>query len=245
VAVGAGTQRVTDELQALMPDQTIARLDRDTASRVGAMDQVLEAVASGQTNVLIGTQMLTKGHDFPNVTLVGILNADQGLFGTDFRSEERLAQSILQVAGRAGRRDEPGEVLVQTHFPNHPLLSRLLNEGYMAFAELALAERERAGWPPYSHVAVIRAESTQRRRGFDFLAAIRQRAEQQEQDVLLLGPAAATMERRNGRYRFQLVLQSKHRKPLHQLLDKLLNALPDLPASRQVRWAIDVDPVEL
>src|SRR5690606_28846698 len=118
-AVGAGTQRVDDVLKALYPDERVGRLDRDATARKGALDDVLAATSRGDTRIVVGTQMLTKGHDFPNVTLVGVLNADQGLFGTDFRSDERLAQTIVQVAGRAGRRDAPGEVLIQTHHPAH------------------------------------------------------------------------------------------------------------------------------
>ena len=144
IAVGAGTQRVGDELAALFPAARIARLDRDSTSRKGSLAAVLDDVESGNVEILIGTQMLTKGHDFPRVTLVGVLNADQGLFGTDPRSHERLAQTILQVAGRAGRADRPGEVVIQTHYPDHPLLKCLLASDYTAFATLALVERREA-----------------------------------------------------------------------------------------------------
>src|SRR5690606_16761656 len=141
----------------------------------------------------------TKGHDFPNVTLVGVLNADQGLFGTDFRSDERLAQTIVQVAGRAGRRDEPGEVLIQTQHPAHPLLACLLAQGYDAFAELALDARMRAGWPPFSHLAMWRAEATQRAPVAAFLERVRAAAVRAPH-VKVLGPAPAPMERKGGRY---------------------------------------------
>src|SRR5690606_4530637 len=172
LAVGAGTQRVDTELAALFPGVRIARLDRDAVTRKGALAAVLDGVASGATQILIGTQMLTKGHDFSRVTLVGVLNADQGLFGTDFRSHERLAQTILQVAGRAGRRETPGEVVIQTHHPKHPLLRSLLAQDYHAFAELELDERRRAGWPPFAHVAAWRAEAPERRTAFALLERI-------------------------------------------------------------------------
>jgi primosomal protein N' (replication factor Y) len=245
IAVGAGTQRVSDELRALLPEYTLATLDRDSTSRIGALDAVLDDVASGKTRILVGTQMLTKGHDFPNVTLVGILNADQGLFGTDFRSEERLAQTILQVAGRAGRRAEAGEVLIQTHYPGHPLLECLLTGGYDAFVELALREREQAHWPPFAHVATIRAESQDRTAAFRFLAEVRAAAAAAHTSTQIFGPAAAAMERKSGRYRAQLVLQAPNRAPLHATLDSAAAAIHDSKLGRRVRWAIDVDPVEL
>src|SRR5690606_23163361 len=178
--------------------------------------------SSGDTRIVVGTQMLTKGHDFPNVTLVGVLNADQGLFGTDFRSDERLAQTIVQVAGRAGRRDTPGEVLIQTHHPAHPLLNCLLTLGYGAFAELALDARRHAGWPPFSPLAMWRAEATPRPPVAAFLERVRGAAAGRERGVKVLGPAPAPMERKGGRYRMQLLLQSQERAPLHALLSRLV-----------------------
>src|SRR5690606_24015659 len=161
---------------------------------------------SGETRIIVGTQMLTKGHDFPNVTLVGVLNADQGLFGTDFRSDERLAQTIEQVAGRAGRRYAPGLVLIQTQHPAHPLIECLLARGYGAFAELALESRRQAGWPPFSHLAMWRAEAAQRAPARAFLERVRaSAAAARSAEVKVLGPAPAPMERKGGRYRMQLL----------------------------------------
>jgi len=245
LAVGAGTQRVTDTLHALYPDRRIARLDRDVTSKTGALDAVLADVASGSTEILVGTQMLTKGHDFPKVTLVGILNADQGLFGTDFRSDERLAQTIVQVAGRAGRRERTGEVVIQTHFPDHPLLRALLTRDYLDFAELALKERQIAGWPPFSHLAVLRGEAPERERVFDFLEKVRRHALAQNLGVKVLGPAPDVMERKSGRYRAQLLLQSEGRQRLHALISACLEAIGGWREARRLRWSIDVDPVEL
>jgi len=147
----------------LFPDYPLVRIDRDTTRRRGSMEDMLIKIRSGESRILLGTQMLTKGHDFPNVTCVGIVDSDQGLFGTDFRSSERLAQSILQVAGRAGRGDRHGEVWLQTWYPDHPLLRTLLEQGYDALAPEALAERKAAVWPPYSHIALLRAECVQAR----------------------------------------------------------------------------------
>ena len=232
-------------MQSLYAGRRIARLDRDGTTRVGALTSVLGEVRSGETDILVGTQMLTKGHDFPRVTLVGVLNADQGLFGTDFRSDERLAQTIVQVAGRAGRRSSPGEVLIQTHYPQHPLLTCLLTHDYAAFAELALRERELAQWPPYSYLAVWRAEATQRKLVFDFLNRVRADAAESSVDVSVLGPAADSMERRGGRFRGQLLFQSTVRSALHEQVTRSLVTLREWREARRVRWSIDVDPVEL
>jgi primosomal protein N' (replication factor Y) len=245
VGVGAGTERVTDELRSLYPARRIERLDRDVTARRGALATVLEDVARGDTQILVGTQMLTKGHDFPRVTLVGVLNADQGLFGTDFRSNERLAQTIVQVAGRAGRRDQQGEVVIQTSFPEHPLLRSLLAEDYATFATLALEERRRTGWPPFSHLAVWRAEATQRPRVFEFLEKLRDHALKRRGAVEVLGPAPAPMERSRGRYRAQLLFQSRERNALHALVTMTLEALRGWREARRVRWSIDVDPAEI
>ncbi|HEX5047409.1 MAG TPA: primosomal protein N' [Gammaproteobacteria bacterium] len=248
IPVGAGTQRVGDELAALFPRARVARVDRDSTSRKGALSAVLGEVERGDVEILIGTQMLTKGHDFPRVTLVGVLNADQGLFGTDPRSHERLAQTVLQVAGRAGRADRPGEVLIQTHFPAHPLLRCLLTQSYAAFAELALAERDEARWPPYSHLAVFHAEAAQREPAFAFLARARdaaRAAKPHAAELTILGPAPQAMERKDGRFRAQLLLQSARRAPLHGAVTAALGEIRKSAEARKVRWSLDVDPLEL
>jgi primosomal protein N' (replication factor Y) len=246
IAVGAGTQRVGDELAALFPGARIARLDRDSTSRKGALAEVLADVAAGNVQILVGTQMLTKGHDFPRVTLVGVLNADQGLFGTDPRSHERLAQTILQVAGRAGRADLPGEVVIQTHYPDHPLLTCLLSRDYAAFAALALAERREASWPPFAHLAVWHAEAARREPAFALLERIRSLAgAANDGTVTILGPAALPMERKDGRYRAQLLFRSPHRAALHRLIDRVLVAIRSSAEARRVRFSLDVDPLEI
>jgi len=246
VAVGSGTQRVTDELRALFPDARVARLDRDATIRKGSLDRLLASVHGGEIQILVGTQMLTKGHDFPGVTLVGILNADQGLFGIDFRSSEQLAQTILQVAGRAGRRDRAGEVLIQTHCPQHPLLTQLLQQDYASIAEWILRERREAGWPPFSRLAVFRAEAAQKQPVFQFLNKVRTQVVKSKTDGIdIFGPAPAIMERRAGRYRAQLLLQSSSRLLLHSFLSSTIVHVRSWPSSRRVRWAIDVDPIEL
>ncbi|MGE0114640.1 MAG: primosomal protein N' [Steroidobacteraceae bacterium] len=247
--VGQGTERIEDTLQQIYPDATLARLDRDSVSRKNELDTTLARVQSGAVNILVGTQMLSKGHHFPNVTLVVILDADQGLFSTDFRASERLAQSILQVSGRAGRGDRPGEVLIQTEYPDHPLLQRLLTEGYDGFAAAALKEREQAHWPPFTRIALLRVEARQLTIAMRFLQTARQLAQQQttgqHRKVQILGPAPAPMTRRAGVHRAQLLLQAATPGPLQNLLAGLLPQLEALPEARQVRWSVDIDPIEL
>jgi primosomal protein N' (replication factor Y) len=244
--VGQGTERIEEALAQLFPNAPLERIDRDAVRRRGALEAALDRVTRGEVRLLVGTQMLTKGHHFPDVSLVVVLNADQGLFGTDFRASERLAQSIVQVAGRAGRAGRPGEVLIQTEYPEHPLLTRLIEGGYDAFAAAALEERRAAHWPPYSRIAVVRAEAAQRAAPLEFLERAREvAAAQAPAAVELLGPAAAPMERRAGLYRAQLLLHAASHAPLQRLLAHALPALEALPEARRVRWSVDVDPIEL
>jgi primosomal protein N' (replication factor Y) len=180
------------------------------------------------------------------VSLVVVLNADQGLFGTDFRASERLAQTIVQVAGRAGRAERPGEVLIQTEYPEHPLLAQLVSGGYEAFASAALEERREARWPPFARVAVLRAEAARRETPIEFLDRAREVAESlATADVEVLGPAAAPMERRAGHYRAQLLLHAATHSPLQRLFSRWLPVIEELPEARKVRWSLDVDPLEL
>jgi len=244
--VGQGTERIEETLGQLFPGVPLARIDRDAVRRRGSLEEVLERIQRGEVRILVGTQMLTKGHHFPEVSLVVVLNADQGLFGTDFRAAERLAQTIVQVAGRAGRAERAGEVLIQTEYPEHPLLAQLVSGGYDAFAAAALAERREARWPPFARVAVLRAEAAQRAVPLAFLDRARELAESlQEPGIEVLGPAAAPMERRAGHYRAQLLLHAASHSPLQRLLARWLPAIEGSPEARRVRWSLDVDPLEL
>ncbi len=244
--LGAGTQRIEDVLKRRFPDRAVLRVDSDSTRRKGSMDEALSAAALGEADILVGTQMLSKGHHFPKLTLVGVINADQGLFGTDFRSDERMAQSIVQVAGRAGREQMRGEVLVQTAFPEHPFWQQLVSESYHGVAIRALAERRTTGWPPYSRLALIRAAAHQRGDAHAFLSRALRRVEALGRDaVRALGPVDALMARRAGRYRAQLLLQSDDRAALHSVLRQLRPELEAEPAGRKVRWSIDVDPLDL
>jgi primosomal protein N' (replication factor Y) len=244
--VGQGTERIEETVERLFPDAPLARIDRDSIRRKGELEAALARIDSNEVRILVGTQMLTKGHHFPNVTLVVVLNADQGLFSVDFRASERLAQTIVQVAGRAGRAERAGEVLIQTEYPSHPLLTLLLQGGYQAFATGALTEREQTAWPPFARIALLRAEATQAAAPMKFLHAAASLARgQSARGVRILGPATAPMERRAGRYRAQLLLHAATHSPLQRLMSEWIPALEALPEARQVRWSIDVDPVEL
>jgi len=242
--VGQGTERIEQTLQTLFPGAAVARLDRDVVRRRGDMEEVMRRVSTGEARILVGTQMVTKGHDFPNVTLVVVLNADQGLFSTDFRAPERLAQTIVQVAGRAGRGTRAGEVLIQTEFPDHPLLASLLAAGYEGFARAALEERAQAAWPPFSRLAVLRDSARTADAALRFLQEARQ-LRRPPPGVRLLGPAPAAMAKRAGRYHAQLLVESRERGPLHGFLDEWLPAVQALRSARAVRWSLDVDPAEL
>lgn len=245
--VGAGTERTEDTLQKLFPDVPVLRIDRDTTQRKDAMAQMMQQIHTGEPCILVGTQMLAKGHHFPKVTLVAILNADSGLFSADFRGMERTAQLILQVAGRAGRANHPGTVIMQTHHADHPTLQHLVQVGYYAFAQQELIQRQQAQLPPFTHYALVRAEANGNGRAEAFLRAIR---EQLESDILLpagvrwLGPFPSPMEKRAGMHRAQLLVQGDNRRHLHQLLDSLTYYLELSKEARQVRWSIDVDPVD-
>jgi primosomal protein N' (replication factor Y) len=210
------------------------------------MAEALTLATEGDADILVGTQMLSKGHHFPKLTLVGVVNADQGLFGTDFRSSERLAQSIIQVAGRSGRENRQGEVMIQTAFPDHPFWQRLLEGGYSQVADDALAEREASRWPPFTRLALIRANAHRQIDALEFLEITKRMIEAQSVDRLrVLGPVDAPMVRKAGRYRAQLLLQSGNRQALHTILRDVRPILEKEPAARKVRWSIDVDPIEL
>jgi primosomal protein N' (replication factor Y) len=242
--VGQGTERVEATLAALFPEVALARLDRDVVQQRGDLEAVVERVASGDARILIGTQMVTKGHHFPNITLVVVLNADHGLFATDFRAAERLAQTLVQVAGRAGRGSRPGEVLIQTEFPEHPLLRSLLDDGYDGFARVALQERHAAAWPPFTRLAALRTSARAEAAGIEFLREARHEA-RSPPGITLLGPVPATMARKAARYHAQLLIESADRGVLQRFLSAWIPIVETLKSGRRVRWALDVDPLEL
>jgi primosomal protein N' (replication factor Y) len=241
---GLGTERMEEAVTALFPGATVVRIDRETTRGKDAVDDLLNRLAPDQPGILVGTQMLAKGHDLPNLTLVGLIGVDEGLFSVDYRASERLCQLIVQVAGRAGRARKPGTVLLQTHHPDHPLLRDLLNNGYAHVARSLLAERKLADLPPYTHLALLRAEAKMQSATEEFLAAAAAAA-RTPVGVNLLGPMPAPMPRRAGMQRGQLLLSAPERKHLHAFLPDWLTRVRGLAQARRVRWSLDVDPVDL
>jgi primosomal protein N' (replication factor Y) len=245
-AYGAGTEQIEQTLQAYFPEIPVLRIDRDSTQKINAFADIVNEIRQGGAKILVGTQMLAKGHDFHDVTLVGVLDADQGLFSADFRATESLAQLIIQVTGRAGRGAKKGEVFIQTSQPQHEFWQDIIKQGYAFSAQKILAERKMMTMPPAGSLCVIRAESQEQPLAMQFLTQVSALFEQvQQQDVIVMGPVPAIMEKRAGRYRSQLLLLSQQRKPLHQLLDHFMPAIASLKLTRKVRWSIDIDPLDL
>ncbi|TAJ77258.1 MAG: primosomal protein N' [Gallionellaceae bacterium] len=241
--VGIGTQRVEEALRAHFPGARILRVDRDSTRNKGAWNAMRKQIHDGGADILVGTQILAKGHDFPNLTLVGVLNPDGALYSADFRASEKLFAQLAQVAGRAGRADKPGEVLVQTAFPDHPLFRALRAHDYDAWARTLLVEREQAGFPPFVFQVLLRAEGKQESEVHAFLKRAREAAIALSLPVEIYGVVAAAMAKRANHSRAQLLVQGATRKSLHQFLrawDTLLNGLP----AQKLRWSLDIDPLE-
>jgi primosomal protein N' (replication factor Y) len=246
IDVGHGTERLEETLVELLPAAKILRIDRDSTRRKDAMKKMLDDIHAGDADILIGTQMLAKGHHFPKVTLVGIVDADRGLFSVDYRASERMAQILMQVSGRAGRGDSPGTVIVQTHYPEHPLLNKLALHDYEQFTQLLLEERQQTQLPPFSFQALIRAESNQQQVAIQFLNIARTRLQSLTQGKLeIYGPVSAPMEKRAGRYRLQLIIQAQSRHTMKKFIGPWIGSLDKLPESRKVRWSVDVDPQDM
>jgi len=244
--LGLGTERVEKSLLQLFPNHKAVRLDRDSTQRKGALENHLEQINQGKVDIILGTQMLAKGHHFPNVTLVAILDVDSGLFSIDFHATEKLAQLIIQVAGRAGRAEKPGKVILQTRQPEHPLLTVLLKEGYNKFAKTALLERQHAELPPFSAQALFRVYASNSDDPQAFLNTVCALIQPLNNlNTLVLGPVSAPMAKRAGNYHFQLLLQNNQRLKLQALLDQLIPLLYNTKESKKVRWSVDIDPVDL
>ncbi|HER34341.1 MAG: primosomal protein N' [Halothiobacillaceae bacterium] len=243
---GLGTEQLEDVLAARFPGFGIVRLDRDATAGKGVMAESLSRIAAGEARLVVGTQMLVKGHDFPGVTLVGVVNADQALFAADFRGPERFAQSLLQVAGRAGRAERPGEVLVQSHDPDHPVLRRLLRQDYSAVMAAELAEREQAELPPTRFAALLRADAPSADVARAFLERLAAELRETTGEPLAVwGPVPAPLARRAGRYRFQLLLLARVRSALHRVLWRVDESVGSRRPGKGLRWSIDVDPIDL
>ncbi|WP_339673025.1 primosomal protein N' [Dasania marina] len=246
---GIGTERSEQVLQQLFPNTDVMRIDRDTTSRKNAMQDMVDEVHKGQPCILVGTQMLAKGHHFPDVTLVVILDADGGLFSADFRGPEKTGQLLIQVAGRAGRETKPGQVMVQTLQPEHPFLLSLVNNNYQLFAQQLLRERAVLGLPPFGHLAIIRADHSSLAEAEQLLQALRQHSElhqhPQQPQAQCLGPLPAPMTKKAGRFRAQLILQAETRSLLHQRLQHIVAIAEQHPLAKKVRWSVDVDPADM
>jgi primosomal protein N' (replication factor Y) len=242
---GRGTQRLEAALSERFPEARILRIDRDSASTPAKWQALLAAIHEGSADLLIGTQMLAKGHDFPLLTLVGVVGADAALFAADFRAPERLFAQLMQVGGRSGRHDLPGEVLIQTEYPTHPLYRALVEHDYNAFARNQLDERQMAGFPPFSYQALLRAEAREMTQALDFLAAARDAAQKLAGDaVALYDPVPMRMARLKNLDRAQLLVESHSRPALQSFLANWDAALYELKAPRELRWHLDVDPLE-
>jgi primosomal protein N' (replication factor Y) len=242
--LGQGTQRLEEALAGIFPDARILRIDRDSTRRKRSWQAMREDIHGDRVDVLVGTQMLAKGHDFPKLTLVAIVNPDSALFSADFRAAEKLFQQLMQVAGRAGRADLHGEALVQTQFPAHPLYQALLRQDYRAFADELLAERKRSGFPPFVYQALLRAEALSERAVMDFLAQAVRSAAAHDKAVTLYDPVPAAIARVAGHHRAHLLVQSSSRGDLQRFLSNWYPTLAQKNAGK-VRWSIDVDPLEL
>jgi primosomal protein N' (replication factor Y) len=240
--MGRGTQRVEETLAERFPGARIVRVDRDSARRRAELSRTLDGIRRGEADILVGTQLLAKGHDFPGLTLVGVLNADSALVSTDYRAPERLFSVLAQVAGRAGRREQAGEVLIQTRYPGHPLFAALAQHDFAGFAASQLDERQRAGFPPFVFEAALRAEAPKLDAALAFLREAAASVRPPE-DVEVFDPVPHLLTRRAGLERAQLVMQSPSRQALQEFLGSLSKKLFE-SSPRQIRWHLDVDPIE-
>ena len=243
--VGLGTERSEALLREQFPDFPIIRIDRDTTRLKGSLDAFMERINSGEPCILVGTQMLAKGHHFPQVTLVAVLDADSGLFSADFRGQENLGQLLTQVSGRAGRSDAPGRVLIQTWHNTHPVLLQLVKVGYGAFARSLLDQRKAGGLPPFVNCVLVRAEAGKRELPIEFLQEARSLALRHgTRELELFGPMQSPLGKKAGHFRAQLILQATRRSMLQRVGHVLVDALAAHPLARRVRWSVDVDPLD-
>ncbi len=247
-AIGSGTERIEEYLESIFNKTTIVRVDRDSARKKFFIRDMNEKISQGGPCILIGTQMLAKGHDFKHITSVFVLDTDAELFHPDFKSQERLGQLLTQVAGRGGRGISSSEIFLQTYYPNHPLLEKLTNGNYKEFLKEIGKEREITSMPPFSFITLIRANSVNEKNVIDFLNLVRKMVElvePQSPQNQYLGPIPSMLEKRAGRYRYNFQIKTRTRSKMHSLLTKLIKQLSKTKSYSNVRWSIDVDPIEL
>lgn len=248
LTVGVGTEQLECQLSELFPNYKSIRIDRDSTRKKGSLEGALDAIQNGEYQILIGTQMLAKGHHFPNVTLVALLDVDSSLYSSDFRASERLAQLFIQVSGRAGRASKPGEVVLQTHHPENRLLKTLLVDGYHHFAQEALLERKSAFLPPFTFLTLVRAEANRSDWVEEFLRQVRHALDNHHSfkfGCQILGPTPAPLAKKAGKYRWHLLVQAQKRSIMHQLLRDTKEAITSLPMAKRVRWCLDIDPHDM
>ena len=246
VDVGLGTERIEKKIHDLFPAYSCIRVDRDTTRRKHAIKKMFDQIHEKTAAILIGTQMLAKGHHFPNLTLVAIIDADAGFFSSDFRALERMGQLLIQVSGRAGRGDKKGEVLIQTYQPNHPFLKLLLDHGYNRFAQALLKERQQSKFPPFYYFALIKCEAKIRENAFAFLNEVKFLLKKNSDSTIeILGPIPAMMEKKAKKYHSQLLLQSSDRNQLHELIRSNIQKFKNSDLINKVKWTMDIDPLEI
>lgn len=242
--VGQATQRLEQTLQTLLPNARIARVDRDSMRNKNALTDLLTRVHNQEIDILVGTQMLAKGHDFPNLTLVGVIDTDSALYSPDFRASERLFAQLMQVAGRAGRADKAGEVLIQTAFPQHALFNALVNQDYETFANALLRERNNMQFPPVTYFALLRAEANAYTQVYQFLSAAGNLAGSFKHELMIYDPVRPQMERLKGLERGQLLMQANSRVALQRFLKVWMPLIHGLPLATKIRWSLDIDPLD-
>jgi primosomal protein N' (replication factor Y) len=245
---GYGTARVEEFLKKRFSKFPVLRIDSDTTKKKDSLNVYLDSIKEGKPMILLGTQLLAKGHHFPDVTLVGILDADSGLFSADFRGSERVAQLMTQVAGRAGRDKKPGKVILQSYCPEHPQIEELITGSYQSFALNLLEERKSAKTPPFSFQAKIQSESPNSYVSRDFIINLLEAASKVKKlpkDLRVVGPLPAVMEKKSGVFRWEINIFSGSRKSLHEFLDLTQTILYMPSTSKKVRWSVDVDPISL
>jgi primosomal protein N' (replication factor Y) len=247
MTLGLGTEQLEKTIQTLFPKKTVCRIDRDNVKTFSQLKKSLEAIHRQEADILIGTQMLVKGHHFENVTLVAAIDVDNALFSSDFRAVERLGQSLVQVAGRAGRAEKRGEVFVQTHHPEHPLLQTLFQSGYVSFANALLMERMQTQLPPFAHLILLRAQAKDKMKVQRFLELAKTHLNpiNSTASIQIAGPFPVAMEKKAGVYRMQLFLQSPNRSVLQKSLVTFLTFQEKQKPISGLKWVIDVDPIEM
>ena len=243
---GFGTERVEEFLRGYFPNTKTLRIDSDSTRKKESLNEYFDEIKKGEPIILLGTQLLAKGHHFPNVTLVGIIDADSGLFSADFRGSERVAQLMTQVSGRAGRDKKPGRVILQSYCLDHPQIEEIITGSYEKFAKRLLEERKSYKIPPFSFQAKIFAESPKSLVSRDFILNILNQSKIEKQissNVRIVGPLPSIMEKKSGVYRWELSIFSSSRSNLHKFLDVMQSRLYEPKLTKQVRWSIDVDPL--